>query len=533
MKKTYLLPLAILITTGSLSQTTSSLDVIDYNNVKAFISDGGIYFADPGSESPGYEYPKNSGLNLIYSSSFWYGGTDQNDSLRLAVQQYSTSQDIFPGPYSSSSSYSDQNYLETYSSSMWKINRLDVNQHISNYTQPGYSTPSSIINWPGNGDTLLGVSYQLAPFIDLDQDGKYEPEEGDYPDFKGCEAIYVIVNDDASAHLSTGGNKIGIEMHLLFFQYETDDFLNNTTFVSQKVINRGTHSFTDFSVGMHLDGDLGNPTDDFIGSDSTRNLMYYYNGDANDEPNGSTPGFGVNPPSFGVMLLNKNCTGAGSYTSSGGPATGDPTTSLEYWNIMNGKWGDGSIIYYGGNGRFGAPGVSTNPTRFLYSGNPNNGSSWSEYANGNLPGDRRTLLSVANETLQPGETLLYEYAILTAGGGEWLENVNKLFATADSLLSFYASQDEVCEVQTAQLTETKSIDFKVFPNPTATEFTIQLGELTDEITIIIQDISGREVYSQSFNNASSITIDLRERTGIFFITINNRSGSTTLKLIKD
>src|SRR5690606_22120709 len=57
--------------------------------------------------------------------------------------------------------------------------------------EDGYIVPSSILNWPGNGNTSTGQSRIVAPFKDfvnpVTQEvmtpGFYDPSEGDYPLF--------------------------------------------------------------------------------------------------------------------------------------------------------------------------------------------------------------------------------------------------------------------------------------------------------------------------------------------------------------
>ena len=45
------------------------------------------------------------------------------------------------------------------------------------------------------GDTSLGQAPYLAPFVDVDYDGLYNPALGDYPDVMGDQAIFFIFND--------------------------------------------------------------------------------------------------------------------------------------------------------------------------------------------------------------------------------------------------------------------------------------------------------------------------------------------------
>ncbi len=55
------------------------------------------------------------------------------------------------------------------------------------------NTPIPILEWPANGNPFakgaggvaLVVNHDLAPFVDVNGDGKYNPLLGDYPAMKG------------------------------------------------------------------------------------------------------------------------------------------------------------------------------------------------------------------------------------------------------------------------------------------------------------------------------------------------------------
>ena len=107
----------------------------------------------------------------------------------------------------------------------------------------------------------------------------------------------------------------------MFYQYESNDFLDRTTFLEQKVINRGTENLHDVYTSFFIDADIGNYSDDYVGCDSSRNMMFAYNGDANDEPLGGSDGYGIETPSLGVICLSHHLAGSNSFTSGSSPNT--------------------------------------------------------------------------------------------------------------------------------------------------------------------------------------------------------------------
>ncbi|MCX8485658.1 MAG: hypothetical protein ORN53_00485, partial [Crocinitomicaceae bacterium] len=71
---------------------------LDFNQASASILDEGVLFSQPNSSNlqPGYEIPKGSGINAIFSAGFWMAGLDQWGQLFLAGQRFAqTNQNDF------------------------------------------------------------------------------------------------------------------------------------------------------------------------------------------------------------------------------------------------------------------------------------------------------------------------------------------------------------------------------------------------------------------------------------------------------
>ena len=84
------------------------------------------------------------------------------------------------------------------------------------------------------------------------------------------------------------------------FAFATNDEVNNMTFYNYEMINRSTFTLTETYFGQWVDSDLGNAEDDYVGCDAERGLGYCYNGDAIDQDNGPSLGYGTTPPVIGV-----------------------------------------------------------------------------------------------------------------------------------------------------------------------------------------------------------------------------------------
>ncbi len=81
-------------------------------------------------------------------------------------------------------------------------------------------------------------------------------------------------------------------------------------------------------------------------------------------------------------------------------------------------------------------------------------------------------------------------------------------------------------------TSTES-QFKVYPNPTLNNVTIDLGEMNSNSNILITNFSGKIVYNEVNVNSKSIEVNLKNySTGLYFVTIENNRGKSVMKLVK-
>jgi hypothetical protein len=69
-----------------------------------------------------------------------------------------------------------------------------LNHHVNAINDPNYEIPKGIKNWPAHGDVSKGQAANLAPFIDVDNDGVYSPELGDYPSIPGTRCLLNITH---------------------------------------------------------------------------------------------------------------------------------------------------------------------------------------------------------------------------------------------------------------------------------------------------------------------------------------------------
>ena len=491
---------------GAQSVNTSTLDL---NNADALITDGGVFFNNESSSSPGLAIPSGSQLNTVFSMAFWYGGLDVNGQLKLSAQEYENFADQWTGPLTVGSGQTTSSTVWAYQQ-LFSVTKAEIVDFQNNYMNPGYVVPNSISSWPAHGDISEGYDYYLAPFVDVDGDGIYDPHnDGDYPCIRGDQAIYLIMNDAAYAHAS-GGDPIGLEMHYMFYEYDTQlDDRANTIFVHGKLINRGTQTLYDFKTSVFMDADIGNSADDYFGSDSTRNLMCFYNGDNVDETTAFVQGYGENPPAAGIVSLSQDF-------ESIGLIDGDISTAAQYWYLMN------------GNSISGAPWtnpVTSNPTSFVYSSDPMSTTAVdSEQAQMNPPGERRGLATLDFGTLQPAQEREFDFAVIyNRNGGNNIQHASELRLVADNIQQFADSSfanDCFADQGTIGIEPIKVENFSIHPNPSNGQFTLAVDADLSNVQAKITDLTGR-VVMDVFNVTSAETqIQVNEPAGVYFLQLS-------------
>ena len=474
---------------------------LEFNNVKALITSDGFLFYDEGMGLASYNVPKSSfgdGVNSIFITSFLSMGK-VNGILKGVGNTYSD-HEFISGPFATN--YTAGNYVQKYSL-LWNVNQYEINFHILNWNQAGYVTPSSILDWPGNGDVSNGESKILAPFKDLNGNQLYEPLLGEYPLIRGDRAVYSIMNDENCPHVASGLTPLRQEIHVMAYQFAAGDCLNQTTFIHCEIFNRSTDIYTDYKFGLFNDYDLGYYADDFVGSDSNLSLSYAYNGDSNDDNFNTIPhGYGINPPAFGCMELNHNLSSNIQYDSV--------NNNLELYNNLKGLKGDGTTFLD----------ASNTPTNFIYDNSVN--SAWNEVAEGNLKGDRKNVLGTTICTINPSESICRDFAFIYARSSSYvsgLESVDLLKVNAVIVQNFYDTQSFSCMNEVGVKEITNSHYLTVYPNPTEKTVTVSIE---GEFSYSIVGIDGKLIQKGKTKN-SEINVEALN-SGLYYIEVISDKG---------
>ncbi|MGB0862272.1 MAG: hypothetical protein ACPGXZ_05105 [Saprospiraceae bacterium] len=427
------------------TESTSQTD-LNVNNVRARLLGGGDMWWDfSNARYVVPNVPLGSGLlevSSIYAGAIWLGGWefDQDGNpanLKMAAQTYrsSAANDFWAGPLDANGGTDEKdcnNWDEHF-----EVSGEEITDHINKARSAQgvdcANVPNSIKGWPAKGNPFFASIYgfelpyqDLAPFLDENGDGEYNPCDGDFPiiEIIGCEAgeiskvsfadqmIWYVFNDNGGIHTRTTADPIRMEVQTLAFAYKTGDEVNDMTFYRYKLWNKSAITIDSTYFGQWVDADLGCPTDDFIGCDVDRSLMYIYNDGAPDGAGGcgSVPTYGNEVPMLGIDYFRgpKDENGVELGMSSfiyyvnggwpGSPGTNDPTSGQQFYSYLSGSWRDGTPYTTGGNG-YNSGGTQTN---YVFPGSPDDPNGWSMCTEA-LPGaDLRTVQASGPFQLQPG-----------------------------------------------------------------------------------------------------------------------------------
>jgi hypothetical protein len=90
-----------------------------------------------------------------------------------------------------------------------------------------------------------------------------------------------------------------------------------------------------------------------------------------------------------------------------------------------------------------------------------------------------------------------------------------------------------CCESLAETAELEMSHVSIFPNPTEGEFTLVFGSVMEEVDVVITDLSGKQIYTNTFVNTGSEKIALDQQpAGVYFVKLNSKDQQKVMKLIK-
>lgn len=507
-----------------------------------------------GGASLSFRMNDSTNLHTLYSTGIWIGAYDGTGALRVGANRSGHSSDFAAGPLNSSAQV-DSNTCQLFDN-IWHVSQEDVYDIIGDFYADNnldMPIPVSLQKWPAKGNpyfqSAMGTTYDLsnqdlAPFYDRTNDGVYDPADGDYPVFDhgnqnaiAKELFWSVYNDVGATHSFSQGNSMGIEIQHTNYILACDDYaiLDSTVFTKYKITNKAASTYNDLKVGFLTDFDIGCYDDDLLGTDSTLNTMYAYNGDLQDDNPcgfGGTYGFEDKAGTQTVTLLNQDIDKSIMTLNSTSGVAGDPSDALEIYRFISGLWNDASSLTVGGDGH-NPNNANAIPANFIFPDYPLNTSlgAWSGL-NSFFAQDIRGIMSIHRDSFTSNEVLTYDLAY-TFIRDTTLDNwdVTELIpSTVNRVQQIYDNgfSDIVCtqQISSSEIHEQQISNIRVYPNPATHQVNVELENMSNIWNFQIIDLMGRNLKSKTNLMDNKLQINVEDiPTGIYFYQISSQQGS--------
>lgn len=279
------------------------------------------------------------------------------------------------------------------------VSESEILKHKRSYKLPNYSVPASLADWPGNGPQ--GFDAVLAPYADVDRNGSYNPQQGDYPFVGGTACAYTIANDLNGAGWKQG-RSMGVEVQQMARVFAKQGQELPAVLLRYTLHNRSLEDYSGVRFTMAADFCIGSSADDYLTTDVAHHALVAYNGSDSDAL------FGKTAPACAMMFLNKPAGATMYFESSSDAVKGKPLKLEDYFNLARGSWKTGKPL------AFGNAGLDGNTTaHFIYSNgtDPQFPGKWNEWEAANFPGRRTGLISTDSFNLPAGTSVMIEVVV--------------------------------------------------------------------------------------------------------------------------
>jgi len=532
----------------------NTTDSVNINNINANVMVHGDMWWNIPEQAYACFFPNGTHKNIQFAAALWMSGYDAGSHLHVAAQTYrQNGNDYWPGPL-------DTGDTLTYTTSsnwakIWKVNRTDIQYFQSLPTHTTTNTPQAILTWPGNGNAnaqgnggaSLTITSDMAPFIDLNGNGIYEPLSGEYPDIKGDQALWWVFSDNGPTHNQTNGKPLGVEVHAMSYAYKRGTLIDDVVYYDYTIVNKSAKNYSNFRAALFDDVDLGWYADNYLGFDSTWRMGIGYNGTNCSGCSAGNPvnSYGLNPPQVAVTMVvlpgdaGTSYVPVGSFTyfNNNGSIIGNPAVDTEYNNYMRSKLRNGQHFTDDFSGR-GIPSVgygSGPDCNYVFPGNPSDTNQWSECVCNDDPDDVRFVLSSNDFTLNAGSTAHMVLALIVAdsAGGCGATSFDSIRVVADTAWNIYYNPPPLIPSAVANIANDNSVT--IYPNPANDKLYITNSRNnTAAATIIIYNVLGQAISISINQNGNGYEADISKLPpGLYNVLYRQGDMQMTVKFIKE
>lgn len=512
----------------------------DVNNIRTYFLNSGIFNANLRySNTPGFEWPKNSNKYVIYTSGITIAAK-VSGVLKMASASYRG--EYAPG------------YVINSSGTPVAITNNKF--HIYNVRKTDPPDSSDRKNW-GNM-----IPYG-APYVDVNNNGAYEYFI-DIPGVKDADqTLFICITDGFPEEHKIGEGFGGgtaplfAEVHFVVWAYNKPG-LEDVIFIKQQVINKNVIAWNDCCISLISDSDIGGKEDDYIGCDTIRKMSFCYNMDNYDSI------YGANPPAVGYKWLEcqsnfNNWQKSYVYFHYSQPSTCEDPSGIGAYVMMHGVKADWTPWVI-------PPGGSANLiTKNCHFGDPESGIGWNEGIPGsptgsvancggsltgnitavNPPFDRWILMNKGGYgyTVNSNDTVTIMLAELIARGSSNLNSVTKLKQLADNVQQFCNNGFIIGINQTSNEIPVNFNLYQNYPNPfnpdTKIKFEVPNSPFEGgkgNVKLIIYDIRGKEIAALVNRQLQPGTYEIDWNasdypSGVYFYKLTASAYSQTKKMV--
>lgn len=500
-------------------------------------------------------------LHTFFGVGFNYVGFDSRGDSLLSCREFDYMSNFSPGPYTLDSAGVPAFWNRTY-----KVDKQQLLNHWMNAGSAGYQMPDGIRYWPAHGQVQYGHAYEIAPFIDLNNNGQYEPGLGESPCVEGDQSILALYNDGfPNTMMSPGGavlgENVGLEIQSHLFAYEEGShggILDSVVFLRHTIKNMRPDSLHDLIVMKWVYGVLGSANSERVRYDVPRNMLLTYNCD-NLDSNGCVSdssyllqraprisavkmlegpkaplGNNVDDNLNGVIDETDEDIRIGSYIRYGQVGINGEPYDLSTWhNYSQARWRFGSTLRHGGSGSY-LSGSNLPRTYYYMPGvsNPEHPSEWTEESVSFLAGPRRGFMNIGPIDMAPGESKVFYFAYFIT----WPESGNELTGMpaigdrADELQEWWDQNHVTPSCFTLSLVSNEVNQVVIYPNPVKNVLNVRFTEAS-ETNWELTNLQGQRVRNGA-SNVQDLEIGVGGLpAGLYILRIGQSGQSSTHRIV--
>jgi hypothetical protein len=216
-----------------------------------------------------------------------------------------------------------------------------------------------------------------------------------------------------------------------------------------------------------------------------------------------------------------------------------PVQPMNFYNLLRGRWKDSTQIKYGGIGH--AP-ASTLTTSWVYTGNPQHNTGWTEATAGNSSGDRRHVIASGPFSLPAGKAVVYGYAIVfsqdTVHPINTIDKFDSIVQRDVRNIRYYEKTHQASQCSPTIAVNLQNVAqhglpaFSVFPVPATTQIQLNFDRMAGGHSIEFLDLCGEKTIERNFPAGWGERLDVSELPqGIYFLRVNFSQGTVQAKII--